>query len=298
MITGKSFAAKILMFGEYSLMVGSQALSIPYFDRSGRFIQSTGEPVHLASQKYLSQFLHFLKKHTDKFSLNLENLENDLNNGLAFETNIPIGYGLGSSGSLVAAVYERYALEKTDDLIRLKGIFSELESFFHGKSSGLDPLVSYIQKPLWIKGPEEITTVEQIKSSGTNTFFLIDSQQIGETQPLVNYFTHQCKEASYLNRIEKEIVPVNRECISSWLSNKTKTFFPAIHELSQLSLELFKPMIPKGLEELWKQGLKEDIFSLKLCGSGGGGMILGFTRDFKATEKIIHNHPIYLIQNF
>lgn len=297
-MTGKSFSAKILMFGEYSLMVGSQALSIPYFDRSGQFIRSTGKPIHLASQKYLSQFLHHLKKHSAKLALDLESFEKDLTDEIAFETNIPIGYGLGSSGALVAAVYERYAHEKTDDLIRLKSIFSEMESFFHGKSSGLDPLVSYIQKPIWIKGPEEIITVERKKTDGTHAFFLVDSQQIGETQPLVDYFTHQCTKASYLNRIEKEVIPSNRACISSWVNNETETFFSAINNLSQLSLELFKPMIPKGFEEIWQRGLNENLFSLKLCGSGGGGMILGFTRDFNATQKMLNILPIYLIQHF
>lgn len=286
------------MFGEYSLMVGSQALSIPYFDRSGQFIRSTEKPIHLASQKYLRQFLHHLKKHSASLSLDFDHFEKELDDGLAFETNIPIGYGLGSSGALVAAVYERYVSEKTEDLIQLKNIFSEMESFFHGKSSGLDPLVSYIQRPVWIKGIEEITTVDQKKTNGTNTFFLVDSQQIGETQPLVDYFTRQCKESSYLNQIEKEIIPANSACISSWINNETEPFFAAVKDLSQLSLELFKPMIPKGFEEIWKQGLNENLFSLKLCGSGGGGMILGFTRDFTATQKRLSNLPIYLIQHF
>jgi len=51
----------------------------------------------------------------------------------------------------VAAIYDKYALEKItvlenltrEKLLKLKTIFSEMESFFHGKSSGLDPLNSY-----------------------------------------------------------------------------------------------------------------------------------------------------------
>lgn len=292
----KYFYSKILMFGEYSLMVGSQALSIPYFDRYGRFIQSTGTSDHQKSQHYLRQFVEFLK--TQSLPLNTEKFEYDLNAGLAFETNIPIGYGLGSSGALVAAVFDRYAQSKTDDLIQLKTIFSKMESFFHGKSSGLDPLVCYLQKTVRIKNPEEIITVGQSKNKGDNTFFLIDSQQIGETQPLVNYFIKQYQNPEYAERIQKELIPTNFNCIESWLKNDTKTFFKEIKYLSQLSLELFDPMIPKGFKEIWKQGLNEDLFSLKLCGSGGGGMILGFTNNFKATQKVLDKHPVSQIQNF
>ncbi|MBN2638743.1 MAG: hypothetical protein JXR65_06615 [Bacteroidales bacterium] len=292
----KQFSSKILMFGEYSLMVGSQALSIPYFNLYGRFIQSKGDPQHIKSQEYLNLFINYLRNLS--LPIHIENFERDLNNGLAFETNIPIGYGLGSSGALVAAVYDRYALNNTENLTELKAIFSEMESFFHGKSSGLDPLVCYLQQPVWIKDASNITTVEQKKLQGNNAFFLVDSQQIGVTQPLVDYFTKQYNDPDYAERIQTEVVPANYTCINSWLNNDTKAFISSIKNLSQLSLELFHPMIPKGFENLWKKGLRENLFSLKLCGSGGGGMILGFTSNFHETQKALTNHPVFLIQNF
>jgi len=34
-------------------------------------------------------------------------------------------------------------------------------------------------------------------------------------------------------------------------------------------------MIPLGLQELWKEGLEKKEFVLKLCGAGGGGLLLG-----------------------
>ena len=51
---------------------------------------------------------------------------------------------MGSSGALVASIYDKYATDKItvlenltrDKLLKLKGIFSLMESFFHGKSSG------------------------------------------------------------------------------------------------------------------------------------------------------------------
>ena len=35
-----------------------------------------------------------------------------IKSGLYFESSIPIGYGIGSSGALVAALYEKYCSEK------------------------------------------------------------------------------------------------------------------------------------------------------------------------------------------
>ena len=90
---------------------------------------------------------------------NINKLEEDLNNGLFFESSIPEGYGLGSSGALVAALYNAYVINpiegrvdiKQNDLLTLKRIFAQIESFYHGTSSGLDPLICYLRQPVLIK---------------------------------------------------------------------------------------------------------------------------------------------------
>jgi mevalonate kinase len=46
-------------------------------------------------------------------------------------------------------------------------------------------------------------------------------------------------------------------------------------------------MIPEDYRPLWQKGLETGDFSLKLCGSGGGGFILGFGRDLAR----IRDHP-------
>jgi mevalonate kinase len=60
----------------------------------------------------------------------------------------------GSSGALVAAIYDKYAQNKItvlenltrEKLLELKIFFSN-GKLFHGKSSGLDPLNSYLSIP-------------------------------------------------------------------------------------------------------------------------------------------------------
>ena len=81
-----------------------------------------------------------------------------------FDSSIPQGYGVGSSGALVAAIYDKYATDKItvlenltrEKLLKLKIIFSKMESFFHGKSSGLDPLNSYLSLPILINSKDNI----------------------------------------------------------------------------------------------------------------------------------------------
>jgi mevalonate kinase len=54
-----------------------------------------------------------------------------------FDSSIPQGYGVGSSGALVAAIYDKYAQNKItvlenltrEKLLELKIFFSQMESF-------------------------------------------------------------------------------------------------------------------------------------------------------------------------
>jgi mevalonate kinase len=81
-----------------------------------------------------------------------------------FDSSIPQGYGIGSSGALVAAIYDQYATDKItvlenltqEKLLKLKKIFGRMESYFHGTSSGLDPLNSYLSIPILINSAESI----------------------------------------------------------------------------------------------------------------------------------------------
>ena len=70
----------------------------------------------------------------------------DLDAGIYFESDILQNYGLGSSASLCAALYDNYALHKSGSPETLRNIFSFMESYFHGKSSGMDPLPVYFNK--------------------------------------------------------------------------------------------------------------------------------------------------------
>ena len=304
MQTEEKFYAKILLFGEHTLMYGSQALSIPYFERFGYFSFSPTQANSLDSVSHLRRFSKYLKgRH--QLPLDIVAFEKDIENGLVYNTNIPLGYGLGSSGSLVAAVYARYGRNKisretisANDLKALKQLFSDMESCFHGKSSGLDPMICYLQKPITINQDGGLSLVSQkdFQPDGNGAVFILDSGQQGETQKMVQDFATWCKQSNFLNRVQKELIPANNRCIHSWITGETGGIFENIKSLSSLTLNFLTPLIPKGFESIWRQGLENDDYYLKLCGSGGGGMILGFTRQWEIAKEILKGHPVYTVQ--
>ena len=131
----------------------------------------------------LFKYLEYLKSEEAPCPFNIAAFESDLNSGLYFDSSIPQGFGVGSSGALVAAIYDRYCEDKisknpkhSTDIKALKKIFSWMESYFHGKSSGIDPTICYMGLPLLIKSKDELGSVRLPEAStGTGAVFLLNS---------------------------------------------------------------------------------------------------------------------------
>lgn len=141
---GPLFYSKILLFGEYGIIKDSKGLSIPYNFYNGALkVDEHPSDVARSSNKSLKAFSEYLKSMDPQMvSFDIDRMEKDIESGMYFDSSIPQGYGVGSSGALVAAIYDKYANDKItvlenltrEKLLKLKGIFSVMESFFHGKS--------------------------------------------------------------------------------------------------------------------------------------------------------------------
>ena len=111
---GPLFYAKILLFGEYGIIKDAKGLSIPYnFYKGALKISDTKNDEAQTSNQKLSEFADYLE-HINRtlVTFNTKQLREDLAKGLYFDSSIPQGYGIGSSGALVAAIYDRYANNK------------------------------------------------------------------------------------------------------------------------------------------------------------------------------------------
>ena len=98
------FPGKILLFGEHTVIKGSEALAIPLWNLSGRWCKSKNE-IAAARLTGLINYLEKLKLEHN-FPIEIERLKRDVfENKFWYESDIPEGYGAGSSGALVAAIY-------------------------------------------------------------------------------------------------------------------------------------------------------------------------------------------------
>jgi mevalonate kinase len=172
-----------------------------------------------------------------------------------------------------------------------------MESYFHGRSSGLDPLLCYIRQPLLISNKCRIETVglPRDKFGANHAIFLIDTGKIGQTGPLVNLFLDKCKNDQYLYKVKEVLIPSNNGCIKDLLKGDMDSFFSNLEKLSSFQFEHFPEMIPQEMKSFWSEGLRKEDFKMKLCGSGGGGFLLGISRDFKITRKYFSHYGIKLV---
>lgn len=307
------FYAKILLLGEYGVIMGSRALTIPFTHFMGELSnlneeKYTDNAFALESNRQLAEYVVWLKSTAPAGELlNLDLLEEDIKNGLYFECTIPQGYGIGSSGALVAAIWQKYSREgqlsgkpTPETILNLKKKFSLLESFFHGTSSGIDPLIALLKTPLHIKSPEiiEPTGIPRQQYEGPAAIFLLDAGRVGKTHHYVNLFMKKCENPAYYQSIKNTYIPMIDQGIDHLLAGNQMGFLHQIAGISAFQAEYFQEMIPEEIRDVWQMGLSGDLFKLKLCGSGGGGFTLGFTTDFGKTEKLLKNNGFSIIPVF
>ena len=310
---GPLFYSKILLFGEYGIIRDSKGLSIPYNFYNGalkRGINPSEEAIK--SNENLKRFVSHLEtlqsEQPKLVAFDLDTLKNDVATGMYFDSSIPQGYGVGSSGALVAAIYDKYAQNKItvlenltrEKLLKLKTIFAQMESFFHGKSSGLDPLNSYLSIPILINSKDNIeaTGIPTQSLEGNGAVFLIDSGIVGETAPMVNIFMEKLKDQGFRKMLKSQFIKHTDACVENFLGGDMKSLFENTKKLSKVVLNNFKPMIPEQFHGIWQEGIDSNDYYLKLCGSGGGGYILGFTQDLEKARISLKDYKLEVVYQF
>ena len=304
LLNSELYYAKLLLFGEFSVILGSKALTVPYGHFKGELsfpgdYKVTDQDYALASNRMLRQYLKTIG-HKDKANpvsgiIDTVRFEKDIENGLFFESTIPQGYGLGSSGALSAAIYGRYAFHRirqsrnlsSEDLSVLRAHLAIIEKQFHGTSSGIDPLSCYVRFPLFISSQNEmnLVSVPRNRDFGGAGIFLLDTGIHRKTGPYVRKFIDYCKNERFSAMIYGEYIPINNSCIDSIIAGDIQSFKESLRILSQLQYDYLKSMIPSEMQPLWKEGIDSRSYYLKLCGAGGGGYILGFAKDMEMVRK-------------
>lgn len=301
-----SFNAKILLFGEYAVLYQSDALLIPFKNFSGKLDFMDKHSNNLQQQIQSNKLLHQLSLYLERakndsrlfYSFNLTQFKADIKDGLFFNSKIPEGYGIGSSGALVAAIFSKYSEKKQkgaakEQWIIIKEQLALIESYFHGKSSGLDPLVSFLDQGLLVQR-KNIYPVNPDLSSFYP--FLIDTSKARTTQEFVHLFRHKCKIATYENNIKTLFLDLNNRCIHSLLKGDHPSFYSTLKQLSLFQYKAFEEMIIPEFKSIWKQGIDSDAYYLKLCGAGGGGYLLGFSKNKSKLDQLHKETPLTIIR--
>ena len=279
MTQGKYYTGKVILFGEYTVLFGGQALAVPYQPLQGLWTwQDVAlDPAHI--QK-ISDFGVFLEEYaaTHHYSFDHSHFRSELLGGLSFSSNIPIGYGCGSSGAWVVAIAERY-LDGWQELpnTELKLFFGGLESFFHGTSSGVDPFVIYKQQPVWIDGTGQTHLLDAsvLPLDWSERFALVDSGMPRATDILVQDFRSKMKDAAFAEQVSylRELHDAAIDCLlqGEYLASDL------MDEISHLQYKWLDFLIPDPIRELWAASFAHSHHRFKLCGAGGGGFFLKVT---------------------
>jgi mevalonate kinase len=175
-----------------------------------------------------------------------------------------------------------------------------LESFFHGTSSGLDPLSIILNEPILYKNHKEVlaTQLPTKDEAGKNVVFLLNTGIARSTLGMMNRFNLLYKDPVFRDKFNNELVKITDDSINNFLNNQTAQFYQNLGKLSQFQLDEMSYLIPTPFEKLAKQGLENGDYFLKICGAGGGGFMLGFTENWDKTNELLKEFKPEMIYRY
>lgn len=295
------YHGKIMLFGEYSLICNSMGLVVPFRNVTARWdwLKQPEDRFSIKSNNHLRSFHDFLvNKQEYNEILDLSQLKKDLEDGLFFSSTIPQGYGAGSSGALVAGVYERYVTHQNDDITALRSIMAGMEAYFHGNSSGIDPISCYLGETVLIDENSNISCVENPLNLANQSMkvFLVDTKLPRETTILMQHFDAELHQYSFFKKIRDHLIPSVNQAIQHFRKGDPLPFIESAHAISTFEFSYFEPMVPAEMSDFWQKGLQNGDYIMKLCGSGGGGYLLAFTTDEYSLQPITERFEVIPLQ--
>lgn len=278
------YPAKILLFGEHTVLHDGRALAVPFTRFGVQWVLKPGQP-----DERLLSLRNYLQREFSETDFAFQRLTADLESGWQLLGNVPGGYGVGSSGTVCAAIFDRYGPsgKPMDDC---KSILARMEGFYHGQSSGTDPLISLLQQPLLLC-PEGVQTIE-LHPDWSEGLFLLDTGIKREAGPLIDRFTRQfATDAAWRIRVQSDWMTACDLCLDSLLNHREYSLSNPFHALSEQQFTLVPWLIPDRVRSIWRG----ESYRLKLCGAGGGGFMLGLSQDWKRTQTELAGYHLYKV---
>ena len=165
----------------------------------------------------------------------------------------------------------------------IKSLLSIIESKFHGKSSGLDPLVSFYNNPILLSN-QKIKLLDDIDYRDFR-IYLIDSNINASTKKMIEIFNKKMNDTDFNTFFNNDFISKTNVCIDNLLNNSS-SFQDSIKELSEITFNNFQEIIPSQIKEKWEYGLNTNSYFMKLCGSGGGGFFTVFNFEDQLSSNL------------
>lgn len=265
------YPAKLLLFGEYTVLNGSQALAIPLNQWHGRWVQQK-DTKH--ADEALFAYVAWMQSNEIIEASIAANIMDDANHGWHYEADIPIGFGLGSSGAFVAALYDRYIARADQTTVSSHDILRKMEGFFHGSSSGMDPLVSFSGKALYKSEKNDLQIISDPGWPEGYNLFLLDTGVTRSTSSLVQTYREMLDNDNFKIKIERQLIPMVEHAIHFYLSGAGTKLEECISVISEFQRNYFSSFIPDRTKIQWDALIKKPGVFVKFCGAGGGGYFL------------------------
>lgn len=267
MIMDKKYPAKVLLFGEYTVLFGGSALAIPYPTFSGQWKYDTAE------SPAIRELLDHLKNIAESLHavVNVTALEAAIASGLYFRSNIPLGMGLGSSAALSAAVYDLVAVEIPESLENVRSDLAMIEALYHGKSSGLDALVSFVGSPVELRNGHAKICRPFVSPT---YIYLVSSGERRSADGLIAWYKDQLLEDQFGDKMQA-LVKASTRSIRHFIDGDLE--LSDISVISEIQWKHLRPLISDRVAPAWQAAFLSEQVSMKICGAGGGGYYLLFS---------------------
>ena len=292
-----NFSSKVLLFGEYAIILGAKGMAIPFDKYSGYFSLAAEKNQY---QNELLEFYEYLSNlEVIASELDLDRFKSDIENNLVFNSNIPKGSGVGSSGAICAAIYQRYLktqklgkLSNNNDLKHLIDRMALMESFYHGSSSGLDPLVSLANKTLLVENRNKLSEIQ--KPESLKNFLIFNTGITRKTAPLVHLFLEKMRQPEFENSMH-QFIELNNSAIQACMSNDQDQLSSLMYQISKWQYLNLSEMIVDSVKEVWLEGIESKEYFIKLCGAGGGGHYIVYDAAMKLKGKLSNFNTLSLM---
>lgn len=266
----RHFPAKLLVTGEFTVIRGGDALAIPFSGFSGVWEREAQIDTTLLP---LVQFLKNIEY------IDSGRLHDDVLEGWQFRSTIPPAYGLGSSGALSAALLYHYGRQISEETGILQKQLAGIEDFFHGTSSGFDPLVSYAGQGFALISNTLFQVPARLSAGpAASCLYVIDSGIPRGHIHAISWYLEQLKQPLFLPVVE-ELNELNRNLIQTWFDQDLIKMEDLYFQISSLQWKWFQPLVTANVSDIWQKGLESGKYAIKLCGKGGGGYYLLWTKD-------------------